>query len=182
MKRSSIRLDFTPLLDVILILLFLILVSQIQETKKAEQNYKREEARLKSENSDLMEYVRRQKERNDLSDSDEAKWKLFREKTSSLVLTFRRDGEKTTATLHMENGLRLQKPENEDLHNWLQKSLDLQKKEIRILAFAYNGDVLLWKDYRDIQSELLRLAGEHGNLFIEEVKEHSGKDGTQYGK
>lgn len=143
-NRHQMLIDLTPLLDVILIILFMVLVSNQSMNAQEVENLQAQVSRL--EQSQLPQ-----------TPSQKA-WQIsFAEDIDKLNLVYHKVQDQEEIYLITAEEERLVKPASEDLTKWLQQELDRLAKDVVMISFTYDDHQIYYRDYRNLVEAINQL-------------------------
>lgn len=170
MKRRTI-LDFTPLLDVILIILFLVLMtsatSHAKEVEEKDNNLQalhEQVFRLSSEVQELKSQV------IPSTPTEDAWLAAYSEDIAKMELRYPTNPNKAMVMVY-EDGSEYLKPQADDLKEWLQKAINRSPRDVKILSFSYDDDSIFWRDYESIRNTLIQVSRNDKTLIFRERPE-----------
>lgn len=186
-RKKELLIDLTPLLDVILIILFLVLITSgekaQQKTKEEQRHYKEEifklEERLREqsqqisdlgeEKASLASSLDLQKKRTGLTDDQAQAIDGLLKEVSIFILEIPADYPETKLELTVNGEDTLVKPKDQDLYSWLSERIKPAESQVKVIVLKYPGDKILWRDYNTIRQTIKRLdQGQEKFLFQEE--------------
>lgn len=164
MKRRSLLIDLTSLLDVILIILFLVLVtSATQASTQVEA--------LTSETEALRQQVEQLEARQVPGTQAEKNWyQVYQESVGKMEVYFPDDLKTEAMRLILPNGQERKKPETDDIKTWLTQAISEVDSPVVIITFSYRNDAIYWRDYTGLRDMLLQISRTNNKtIFYEEV-------------
>ncbi|MGO4927872.1 hypothetical protein ACTQ45_12140 [Fundicoccus sp. Sow4_D5] len=144
MKIKEMIVDLTPLLDVILILLFMVLASQSQASDEKIVALETQVAQLE------MTQVPG-------TPSEQAWYRTFQESIGKLNIVFPSSLDGQPMYLILEDGSQVEKPETLDLFSWLHGQVTSMSEAVIIVSFTYDNNAIYVRDYRNILAAVTRL-------------------------
>lgn len=164
MRRRNLLIDLTSLLDVILIILFLVLVTSAGQASASIGT-------LEAEKADLVSRLE-QAEARELPGSDSEKnwYEVYQEQVGRVEVYFPDDLKTETMRLNLPDGEQRNKPESDDLDEWLTQAIESLDSTVVIVTFSYKNDAIYWRDYTGLRDLLLRLStSSDKTIFYEEI-------------
>lgn len=153
MRKKSLLVDLTPLLDVILILLFLVLAARTGAQKE-------ETARLEEKIETL------EKTQAPANDS-EREWMLsFVEDTAKIHVIYPEDPKSDPVRIITGDGKLQRKPLTADFEAWLTGLVDKLPGKVLFVAFTYADDSILYRDYLNTRKILTELGEKTGKTVV----------------
>ncbi|PKK40001.1 hypothetical protein ABB02_00793 [Clostridiaceae bacterium JG1575] len=187
MKRFPLFIDLTPLLDVILILLFMVLVTsgaKVSSEKAAHAKAQAQsEAKLQTlqQQREALENTLVQKDlklqaleakAGALTGPEETWYHVYSQRLGKVELRFSKEGAQQSVRLLLAGGEVMAKPATISLEEWVQKALAKVPQEVIILTFRYQDDAIYWRDYTRTRDFLIELTHRFSKKIIyEEVQE-----------
>lgn len=153
MKFKEMIIDLTPLLDVILILLFMVIAS----TSQANNDQITE---LEDEIQEL------QLNQQAVTDSEKIWYQSFQESIGKVNIIMESSLELDSTYIVLEDGSKLQKDDNEDLANWIRSIVTQVEEEVVIVAFSYKNDKIYLRDYRSMIALITHLDEELDKTIV----------------
>ncbi|HJG47959.1 MAG TPA: hypothetical protein K8U70_03605 [Facklamia tabacinasalis] len=144
MKFKEMIVDLTPLLDVILILLFMVLATQSQSTTETI-------TALEEEVSQLAQTQMPQ------TQSEQTWYQTYQQSIGKVNIVFPSSLDDDPMYLVLEDGTEVQKPETQDLYSWLSSQVETIEQEVIIVSFTYNNEEIFLRDYRNILSAITQI-------------------------
>lgn len=144
MKFKEMIVDLTPLLDVILILLFMVLASQSQASGETIEALEAEVAQL-----ELTQVPG--------TPSEQAWYQTFQESIGKLNIVFTSSVDDQPMYLILQDGSQIDKPETLDLYSWLNAQVSSMSEQVVIVSFTYDNQAIYLRDYRNILAAVTRL-------------------------
>ena len=144
MKFKEMIVDLTPLLDVILILLFMVLASQSQASGETIEALEAEVAQL-----ELTQVPG--------TPSELAWYQTFQESIGKLNIVFTSSVDDQPMYLILQDGSQIDKPETLDLYSWLHAQVSSMSEQVVIVSFTYDNQAIYLRDYRNILAAVTRL-------------------------
>lgn len=163
MKKKSLIIDLTSLLDIILIILFLVLVQSSNFTNSKIDTLKKENINLEKVNIKLRE--------NQMPTKDyEKKWqKIYNDKFQKIDLLYPKNKE-NSLVLRYSDGKIERKAETDNFEDWLKKKIKEINKENIIITFSYYNDSIYIRDYNETRDLILSIVKySNKNVVYEEV-------------
>lgn len=157
MKFKEMIVDLTPLLDVILILLFMVLASQSQASND-------QITALETEVTQL------QQTQVPGTPSEQTWYQTYQESIGKINVVFPSSIHDSTMYLVLEDGSEIQKPETKDLYEWLVSQINMINEDVVIVAFTYDNDEIYLKDYRNIVSAIMQIDQEIEKTVVYQEK------------
>lgn len=153
MFKHEMTIDLTPLLDVVLILLFMILTTQnttTQETITA----------LQDEVSQL--------EQNQLptNQSEEAWLRTFQESIGKINIVYPTDPTNNNIFAIGEDDYLSVKSDTVDLSTWLIQQVQRFEEDVIIVNFSYNNDTIYYQDYLNMVNAITALDKEFDQTIV----------------
>lgn len=153
MFKHEMTIDLTPLLDVVLILLFMILMTQnttTQETITA----------LQDEVSQL--------EQNQLptNQSEEAWLRTFQESIGKINIVYPTDPTNNNIFAIGEDDYLSVKSDTVDLSTWLIQQVERFEEDVIIVNFSYNNDTIYYQDYLNMVNAITALDKEFDQTIV----------------
>ncbi len=186
-KAKQLLIDLTPLLDVILIILFLVLVNSNEQSKRAmaDQQGKfdqREEALAEqiAEQDSEIEQLRDERERllldlsraerlGNLSDTEAKAADILLGEATIIVVEIPANYPDAKLELTVNDQETIVKPDDQSIDEFLNGKITSNKSKINLLMLQYPGNQILWRDYSIIKQNIERiLSGQDDILFAEE--------------
>lgn len=153
MKFKEMIIDLTPLLDVILILLFMVIASTSQVTND-------QITELEEEIQEL------QLNQQAVTDSEKLWYQSFQESIGKVNIIMESSLKLDATYIVLEDGSKLQNDANEDLANWIRSIVTQVEKEVVIVAFSYNNDKIYLRDYRSMVALITQLDEELDKTIV----------------
>lgn len=144
MKFKEMIVDLTPLLDVILILLFMVLASQSQASNETIATLEAEVTQLET-----MKLPQ--------TPSEEAWYQTYQQAIGKVNIVFPSSIDYEPMYVIQEDGTQVYKAETEDLQAFLTSQIASLDEDVIIVAFSYNNDAIYLRDYRNIVSAITQL-------------------------
>ncbi len=144
MKIKEMIVDLTPLLDVILILLFMVLASQTQASDEKIVALENQVAQL--ETTQVPGTA-----------SERVWYQTFQEAIGKINIVFPSSLDGRPMSLILADGTQIQKPETLDLYSWLHAQVTSMRETVVIVSFTYDNDAIYLRDYRNILSAITRI-------------------------
>lgn len=153
MFKHEMTIDLTPLLDVVLILLFMILTTQnttTQETITA----------LQDEVSQL--------EQNQLptNQSEEAWLRTFQESIGKINIVYPTAPTNNNIFAIGEDDYLSVKSDTVDLSTWLIQQVQRFEEDVIIVNFSYNNDTIYYQDYLNMVNAITALDKEFDQTIV----------------
>ncbi len=185
-KTKQLLIDLTPLLDVILILLFLILVNnqnqmtnKIEEQEKAylaeinqlEEKYTENELQLsdlEKEKGDLEDALNDAESILGLTDSERKAFSEVMDQTSIFLVEIPNSYPESELQLTINQGETVVKPTSMSVETWLENKMDTENTDMFIILLKYSGDRILWRDYSQVKQALEKINGDNLRIFFAE--------------
>lgn len=186
-KAKQLLIDLTPLLDIILIILFLVLVSGSEQSKKVMQAQKNEFSQLethlleqiaerdteisdlKTQREDLLADLKIARDLSDFSDAESRAIDVMLNEAAIFILEIPAGYPQAKLELTLNNQSTIVKPEDQTVEDFLRTQLRSQNSAIKLLMLQYPGNQILWRDYSKIKQDIERvLATQDEVLFAEE--------------
>lgn len=185
-KKKELLIDLTPLLDVILIILFLVL---IMSGEKAQQRAKQDRETFRQKVAVLEEEVTEknlqiegleadrdklalsldsQKKQTGMTDDEARAVASLLEETSIFILRIPAHYPEDKIELTINKNDTLVKPEDQDLYNWLLAKVRPVEKKVNLFILKYPGDKILWRDYNMVKGAIKRLDNESAEFLYRE--------------
>lgn len=144
MHRHQMLIDLTPLLDVILIILFMVLVSN--QTLNAQEVNR------------LQNQVRRLEQTQMPQTPSQTAWQLsFDQDIDKINLVYRQENGQEEIYIIDADERQHQKPASVDLLTWLSDELALLSKDVVMISFSYDNDQIYYRDYRNFVEAINKL-------------------------
>lgn len=153
MKYKEMIVDLTPLLDVILILLFMVLATQSQASTETITALEEEVTRLEQLQAPQ-------------SPSEQTWYQTYQQSIGKVNIVFPSSLDPEPMYLILEDGSKIQKPETQDLYYWLLSQIETIDKEVVIVAFTYNNEEIFLRDYRNIVSVITKIDQNSENTVV----------------
>ncbi|XJS11626.1 hypothetical protein ACF3NG_05335 [Aerococcaceae bacterium WGS1372] len=153
MKFKEMIIDLTPLLDVILILLFMLIASTSQASTDQIT-----ELEQKIETLEATQIP--------ATDSERAWYQSYQQSIGKLNIVFNSSLDQDPMYLVLGNGNRVQKEETQDIKSWLNSYVNQLEEEVVILAFTYNNEEIYLRDYRNIISAITQIDHESNKTVV----------------
>ena len=144
MKFKEMIVDLTPLLDVILILLFMVLATQSQSTAETITELDEEVTHL--EQTQMPQ-----------THSEQIWYQTYQQSIGKVNIVFPSSLDNDPMYLVLEDGSEVQKPETQDLYSWLSSQIETIEQEVIIVSFTYNNEEIFLRDYRNILSAITQI-------------------------
>lgn len=160
MFNREMIVDLTPLLDVVLILLFMILTTQTQANQDTIQSLEHEVSQL--EQSQLP-----------TTQSEEAWLRTFQESIGKINIIFPTDPTENNIFAVGEDDYLSVKSDTEDLATWLLEEVSRYAEDVIIVTFSYNNDAIYYQDYLNMVNAITNLdaLSEQTIVYREEMVE-----------
>ena len=153
MNKREMLIDLTPLLDVILIILFMVLMSNNSVTSKEVRSLQNQVERL-------------QQTQMPTSLSQKA-WQLsFYEDIDKVNVIYPPKDSKRTIYLVHANEEVVEKPTSVSVTDWLLREIKDLPNEVVLLSFTYNNDQIYYQEYRNMVDAIHRLNKIQGKKII----------------
>lgn len=186
-KRNSLLIDLTPLLDVILIILFLVLISGGQQTEKAIFDIKEEHIEIEQE---LRENVSKQedqildlnqaiasvedqlntyKQHTNLTASENQAFSTFVNESAIFLLNIPSSYPDAKLELTIDQEETLIKPSDMTIEQWLKSKIRENDKEVKILVLQYPSHDILWRDYIKIKQNIEQIKNQEIDFLFTEI-------------
>lgn len=144
MNKREMTIDLTPLLDVILIILFLVLANQTNVQHA-------EVTQLEAEVSRLQETQLPQ------TATEEGWYRTYQESIGKVNLIYPEDFSDEPLKAVFESGEMIAKPPAQDLNAWLSEILAPIEEDIIIVTFTVNHDDIYNQEYQTMLRVLTQL-------------------------
>lgn len=164
MRRRSLLIDLTSLLDVILIILFLVLVTSASQASA-------EVEELSSKQKELESKIKELSQTQLPGTEEEQNWyQVYQEEVGRMEVYFPDDLQTESMRLIFPNGDEKKKPESDSLSDWLTKEIENLDSPVVIVTFSYRNNAIYWRDYTNLRDLLLRFAQTSDKtIFYKEV-------------
>ncbi len=185
-NKKQLLIDLTPLLDIILILLFLVLVNSQEQNKQLmaeqEREYQTGMSALQetvSEKQEKLEYLQGENERLqeknqeaqailDLSDTEQKAFTAILEEALMIQVEIPETYPKSKLELTINQGETTLKPENMSIQQWLENKIKENKTDMTIVILKYPGDKILWRDYQQVKQSIEKIKNKSTEFFFSE--------------
>lgn len=144
MKFKEMIIDLTPLLDVILILLFMVIASTTQASDVQISELEQEIQSLEATQIPT-------------TDSERVWYQSFQESIGKINIVFESSIDSFPMYLVLEDGTKIEKAETQDIQSWITSYVNQIEEEVVIIAFSYNNDQIYLRDYRNIVSAITQI-------------------------
>lgn len=185
-NKKQLLIDLTPLLDIILILLFLVLVNSQEQNKQLmeqqEQKFQTEKTALEQAVSENQQKIDDLQNTNDLlqeknqevqsilrlSDAEQKAFSTILEKALLMQIEIPENYPDAKLELTVNRGETIVKPENQTVQQWLQDKIKENKAGLTVIILKYAGDKILWQDYQQIKQSIEKIKNESAEVFFSE--------------
>lgn len=186
-KKNSLLIDLTPLLDVILIILFLVLITGGQQAEQALTHAKEKHAqteeelkeiitdqeeeffKLNQEKTQLEERLNTYKEISEMSDTESKAFNIFMSETAIFLVNVPKSYPEAKLELTIDTDETTIKPADKTIQEWLSEKITQNNKDVKIIVLQYPGNEILWRDYKNIKQNIEQMKNQQIDfLFAEE--------------
>lgn len=144
MKFKEMIVDLTPLLDVILILMFMVIASSSQVSNEQITALEQEVQNLESTQIPTTE-------------TERVWYQTYQEAIGKINIVFQSSVDAEPMYIVLEDGSTIYKPETQDLQEWLISYINQIEEDVVIVAFSYDNEAIYLRDYRNIVSAITRI-------------------------
>lgn len=183
-RRRQTIIELTPLLDVILILLFLVISQNAQATARAQESAAASVGEAQEKVREMENEVTRLEQENEILSNEIVGYQGFTEYAERVSVTYRSDpsgkkhiyvtfaGAEDADALDISYGWNSARYGENALRNGLKQRLESEEYPV-FIVFTYDADVIYKEDYDMIAGVLADLKTE--NTFIQFVPAGSGR-------
>ncbi|GEM_PF-7107930 len=162
MKKRSLITDLTPLLDVILIILFMVLVSGREKDMMRTEDLERSNRVLQVKVAEL------EKVKSPVMDTEKNWYIVYNSQIGKAELNFPDDIKTGKFRLIKGEGNESIKPETEEFEKWVVEEIKSMPQEVIIVTFRYKDSSIYYRDYTIIRDLLTGLSEKTGKKVVYE--------------
>ena len=167
MKRKTL-LDFTPLLDVILILLFLVLMSSADAHAEEVESMEAQKGALQDQVVELQKEVESLEANQMTMNATEQGWyEVYQDAISKMDLIYPSSPEESMI-MRYEDGSSYRRAQTDEFEDWLKAAVGRRQHDIAIITFSYDDNSIFWRDYQRTKDAIIRLTRQDDHLIYAE--------------